>query len=81
MALIAGVALAFLRHVTAAVLAVYGVYRVAETVVSRPEGMGPDVAENLEQATTGAAGGSGDGRVAAGHVAPVAPSPPGREGR
>jgi hypothetical protein len=81
-ALIAGVALAFLLHVTAAVLAVYGVYRVAETVVSRPEGMGPDVAENLEragEAVDGAAAAPDAGPVAAGRIARVGGSPPGRD--
>lgn len=48
--MIAGVALAFLLHVTAAVLVVYGVYWVAESIVSAPEGTGPDVRENLDRA-------------------------------
>jgi hypothetical protein len=47
---ITGVALAFLLHVTIVLFVLLGVYWVAETVVSRPEGTGPDVSENLEQA-------------------------------
>lgn len=48
---IAGVALAFLLHVTVAVLVVYGTYWLAETVLSAPEGTGPDVHANLERAS------------------------------
>jgi hypothetical protein len=47
---ITGVALAFLLHVTIILFLLLGVYWVAETLVSRPEGTGPDVSENLEQA-------------------------------
>jgi hypothetical protein len=46
---IAGIALAFLLHVTAAIVVVYGVYWIAETLVSAPEGVGPNVKENLEK--------------------------------
>jgi hypothetical protein len=48
-AAITGVALAFLLHVTAVLFVLYGIYWVAETVVSAPEGTGPDVTENLER--------------------------------
>ncbi|HET6836253.1 MAG TPA: DUF1353 domain-containing protein [Acidimicrobiales bacterium] len=58
---IAGVALAFLLHVTAAVVVVYGIYRVAERLASASEGTGPDVNENLRRATATA----GDGQVPA----------------
>jgi hypothetical protein len=46
---IAGVSLAFLLHVTAAVLAVYGLYWLLEKIVSAPEGTSPDVRQNLEE--------------------------------
>lgn len=49
---IAGVALALLLHVTAGVLFVYGVYWVAERMVSASEGTGPDVTENLRRAAS-----------------------------
>lgn len=48
---IAGVSLALLLHVSVAVVVVYGVYWLAERLVSAPEGVGPDVRKNLEQAT------------------------------
>jgi Protein of unknown function (DUF1353) len=51
---IAGVALAFLLHVTAAVVIVYGIYSVAERLISATEGTGPDVKQNLKKATTAA---------------------------
>jgi hypothetical protein len=51
---IAGITLAFLLHVTAAVILVYGIYRVAERLISAPEGTGPDVNQNLKKATTAA---------------------------
>jgi hypothetical protein len=54
---IAGVALAFLLHVTAAVVVVYGIYWVAERLVSASEGTGPDVNENLRRATATATDG------------------------
>lgn len=47
-AVIAGMALAFLLHVTLAVVAVYGIYWVAESVLSRSEG-GADSRQNLER--------------------------------
>ena len=47
---IAGVALALLLHVTAAVILVYGIYRVAERLISAPEGTSPDVNQNLKKA-------------------------------
>ncbi len=46
---IAGVALAFLLHVTAAVMIVYGVYWVAERLVSGPEGTTPDISRSLNR--------------------------------
>lgn len=52
-AAIAGVTLAALLHVTAAVMAVYGLYWLLEKVVSGPvEGTGPKVTDNLEQIST-----------------------------
>lgn len=45
---IAGVSLALLLHVTAAVVSVYAVYWIAEWFASRPEGATPSVTENLE---------------------------------
>jgi Protein of unknown function (DUF1353) len=45
---IAGIALAFLLHVTVAVLLIYGLYWIAEKLVSAPEGAGPNVKQNLE---------------------------------
>lgn len=47
-AFIAGTALAFLLHVTIAVATVYGLYLMAEALVS--QGTGADVKENLERA-------------------------------
>jgi hypothetical protein len=47
---IAGLALAFLLHVTAAVLAVYGLYRVAEAVLSHAERTKPRVSEDVGSA-------------------------------
>jgi Protein of unknown function (DUF1353) len=52
---ITGVALAFLLHVTIVLFGLLVVYWVAEWLVSRPEGTGPDVSENLERATAGSA--------------------------
>jgi len=49
---IAGIALAFLLHVTVAIIVVYGIYWIAETLVSAPQGVGPDVKENLEKIPT-----------------------------
>ena len=46
---IAGVALAFLLHVTAAVILVFGIYRVAERLLSASEGTVPDVKQNLKK--------------------------------
>jgi hypothetical protein len=46
-AAIGGVALAFLLHVTVAVILVFGIYWLAEKVVSRREGAGPSVKRNL----------------------------------
>jgi hypothetical protein len=48
---ITGVALAFLLHVTIVLFGLLLVYWVAEWLVSRPEGTGPDVLENLERAS------------------------------
>lgn len=48
---IAGVALAFLLHVTAAVAVVYAVYWLAERAVSAPEGTTPSPRDNLAEAT------------------------------
>lgn len=49
---IAGIALALLLHVTLAVAVVYGIYWVAEWVVSSPtEGTTPSVPANLEEIT------------------------------
>ena len=48
---IAGVALAFLLHVTAAVVVVYAVYWLAERAVSAPEGTTPSPRDNLAEAT------------------------------
>jgi len=45
---LAGIALAFLLHVTVAVIVVYGIYWVAEQIAS-PKGTGPDVRQNLER--------------------------------
>jgi hypothetical protein len=47
---IAGVALALLLHVTAAVALVYGLYWVAERLVSANEGTSPSPQVNLEEA-------------------------------
>jgi hypothetical protein len=47
--------------VTAAVVVVYGIYRVAERLVSATEGTGPDVNENLRRGTATA----GDAQVPA----------------
>ena len=49
---IAGVTLALLLHVTVAVVAVYGIYWVAEWLVSKPEGASPNVPTNLEEITS-----------------------------
>jgi hypothetical protein len=49
-AAITGVALAFLLHVTVILFVLWGIYWIAESIVSGPEGTGPDVAENLERA-------------------------------
>lgn len=46
---IAGVTLAFLLHVTAAVVVVYGLYWLAERAVSASEGASTDVQENLDE--------------------------------
>ena len=48
-----GVGLALLFHVSVLLLALYAIYWVAETVVSAPEGTGPGVTDNLEQARSG----------------------------
>ena len=50
-AAIAGIALAFLLHVTFILFVLWGLYWVAESLVSRPEGTGPDVSDNLERAS------------------------------
>ena len=50
---IAGISLALLLHVTAAVIVVYGVYWVIERAVSAPQGSTPNVADNLTNATQG----------------------------
>ena len=47
---ITGVALAFLLHITIILFVLLALYWVAETLVSWPEGTGPDVSENLERA-------------------------------
>ncbi len=47
---ITGIALALLLHVTAAVIVVYGVYWVAEWLVSATQGTRPSPQENLENA-------------------------------
>jgi hypothetical protein len=47
---ITGVALAFLLHITIILFVLLALYWVAETLVSKPEGTGPDVSENLERA-------------------------------
>lgn len=49
---IAGLTLALLLHVTIAIVVVYGIYWVAEWLVSRPEGASPSVPTNLEEITT-----------------------------
>lgn len=46
---IAGVTLALLLHVTAAVVSVYGIYWIAEWFASRREGATPNVTENLKE--------------------------------
>jgi hypothetical protein len=51
---IAGVALAFLLHVTAAVILVFGIYRVAERLLSASEGTVPDVKQNLKKSAIAA---------------------------
>ncbi|MGH9119171.1 MAG: DUF1353 domain-containing protein [Acidimicrobiales bacterium] len=48
---ILGVALALLLHVTVVLLALLGVYWMAEWLVSRSEGTGPDVSDHLDRAT------------------------------
>ena len=45
-----GVALALLLHVTAAVVVVYGIYWVAEWLVSANQGEKPSAQENLQNA-------------------------------
>jgi hypothetical protein len=47
---ILGVALAFLLHVTVLLVALYGVYWVLESVLSRGEGTGPNVRQSLDAA-------------------------------
>ena len=47
---ILGIALAFLVHVTLAVNVVYGIYWVAEALVSAREGRRPSIERNLEKA-------------------------------
>ncbi len=49
---IAGIALALLLHVTAAVMAVYGLYWLLERLLSAGEGTSPSPAANLEDADT-----------------------------
>ena len=51
-AAIGGVATAFLFHVTLAVVAVFSIYWVAEQLVSRPEGTGPSIEQNLARGAT-----------------------------
>lgn len=58
---IAGVALALLLHVTAAVIVVYGVYWVLERIASAPEGTSPSATENLAEAEPAATRASGSG--------------------
>jgi Protein of unknown function (DUF1353) len=48
---LAGVALAFLLHVTIGVVVVFGVYRVAERLASASEGTVPNVSENVRRAS------------------------------
>jgi len=48
---IAGVALALLLHVTAAVAVVYGIYWLLERLVSSSEGASPSVRDNLEESS------------------------------
>ena len=52
---IAGVALAFLLHVTLLILILYGLYWVAETGLSGPEGTGPDARRSFLTAVSRAA--------------------------
>jgi hypothetical protein len=47
---IAGVALAFLLHITAVLFVLYGTYWLAETVVSHREGASPNPKRNLQNA-------------------------------
>jgi Protein of unknown function (DUF1353) len=53
---ILGVALALLLHVTVVLLLLLGVYWVAEWLVSRSEGTGPDVSGHLDEARTDRSG-------------------------
>jgi Protein of unknown function (DUF1353) len=64
---LAGVALAFLLHVTIGIVVVFGAYRVIERLVSAGEGTVPNVSENLRRAETdsGAAAGSRAGPTGA----------------
>lgn len=50
-AAIAGVAIALLLHVTVAIAVLYGAYWVAEKLISRGEGTGPDVRQSFDDAT------------------------------
>ena len=47
---ITGVALAFLLHVTAVLFALYAVYWLFETLISRREGTGPNISKTLDAA-------------------------------
>lgn len=47
---IVGVMLAFLLHVTAVIMALYGLYWIAETIVSRPERTGPNTRKSYRAA-------------------------------
>ncbi|HYN73596.1 MAG TPA: hypothetical protein VES60_13935 [Nakamurella sp.] len=49
---ITGIALALLLHVTAAVIVVYGIYWVAEWLVSANQGAKPSPQENLQNAAS-----------------------------
>jgi Na+/proline symporter len=51
---IAGVGIAFLLHVTAAVMLLFGLYRVFEFAVAKPvEGASPSVSKNMKELTAG----------------------------
>lgn len=52
--IIAGITLAFLLHVTAAVFVVFGIYWLLEKAISSSEGASPSVKQNLEEAVPGA---------------------------